>query len=41
MFDSRWTEEFAEFIAECLVKNYEERPMAAEVAEHPFLQVII
>ena len=35
---SRWTVDFAEFVAECLVKNYEERPMASEVAEHPFLQ---
>jgi hypothetical protein len=30
--------DFAEFVAECLVKNYDERPMASEVAEHPFLQ---
>ena len=37
-FSSLWTSDFVEFVAECLIKNYEERPMAAEVAEHPFIQ---
>lgn len=37
---SRWTMNFVEFVGECLIKNYEERPLAIEVAEHPFLQCV-
>jgi len=29
---------FVEFVGECLIKNYEERPLAVEIFEHPFLQ---
>ncbi|XP_054006011.1 neither inactivation nor afterpotential protein C isoform X2 [Hylaeus anthracinus] len=34
---SNWTQNFNDFIAECLEKNPENRPFMAEIAEHPFL----
>ncbi|XP_050306702.1 neither inactivation nor afterpotential protein C [Anthonomus grandis grandis] len=37
---SMWTEEFHDFISECLVKYYEHRPYIMEVVDHPFLQEI-
>lgn len=37
---SNWTEEFHDFISECLVKYYDHRPYIIEVIEHPFLQQI-
>ncbi|CAH1130298.1 unnamed protein product [Ceutorhynchus assimilis] len=37
---SSWTENFHDFISECLVKYYEERPYIMEVIDHPFLQEI-
>ena len=36
-----WSQLFLDFITECLVKNYEERPSMAELAEHPLIMVII
>lgn len=32
-----WSQGFSDFIAECLEKNPENRPMMVEIAEHPFL----
>ena len=37
--ESAWSQLFLDFITECLVKNYEERPTMAELAEHPFITV--
>lgn len=34
---SNWTQEFNDFIAECLEKNHENRPFMVELLEHPFL----
>ncbi|XP_012245016.1 neither inactivation nor afterpotential protein C isoform X1 [Bombus impatiens] len=34
---SNWSQNFNDFIAECLEKNPENRPFMAEIAEHPFL----
>nr|XP_034173064.1 neither inactivation nor afterpotential protein C isoform X2 [Osmia lignaria] len=34
---SNWSQNFNDFIAECLEKNPENRPYMAEIAEHPFL----
>ncbi|XP_058802662.1 neither inactivation nor afterpotential protein C [Phymastichus coffea] len=34
---SNWTQNFNDFIAECLEKNPENRPFIAEIVEHPFL----
>ena len=34
-----WSQLFLDFITECLVKNYEERPSMAELAEHPLIMV--
>lgn len=35
--DKGWSQLFQDFVTECLVKNYEERPTMAELAEHPFI----
>ncbi|XP_076245850.1 STKc_myosinIII_N_like and MYSc_Myo21 domain-containing protein ninaC [Calliopsis andreniformis] len=34
---SNWSQNFNDFIAECLEKNPDNRPFMAEIAEHPFL----
>ncbi|CAH1975462.1 unnamed protein product [Acanthoscelides obtectus] len=34
---SYWSENFHDFISECLTKDYEYRPYMAEIIEHPFL----
>ncbi|XP_017799206.1 PREDICTED: neither inactivation nor afterpotential protein C [Habropoda laboriosa] len=34
---SNWSQNFNDFITECLEKNPENRPFMAEIAEHPFL----
>lgn len=34
---ANWTQNYNDFIAECLVKNPEHRPFSVEVIEHPFL----
>ncbi|KAK2587108.1 hypothetical protein KPH14_002873 [Odynerus spinipes] len=34
---SNWSQNFNDFISECLEKNPENRPFMAEIAEHPFL----
>ncbi|XP_040567832.1 myosin-IIIb [Lepeophtheirus salmonis] len=34
----RWSEDFVEFVNECLIKDYEQRPFIMELMEHPFLQ---
>ncbi|XP_048744155.2 STE20-like serine/threonine-protein kinase isoform X3 [Ostrea edulis] len=34
---TRWSKKFREFIAICLVKNPEQRPIAKELLEHPFI----
>ena len=36
---TRWSQVFLDFISECLVKNYEERPTMAELTEHPLITV--
>jgi len=36
---SDWSNEFADFLTECLVKNPEHRPVIAEVIEHPFIEM--
>ncbi|XP_069979488.1 neither inactivation nor afterpotential protein C [Penaeus vannamei] len=35
---SDWTQDFVDFISECLVKNPDHRPVMLEVLEHPFIQ---
>ena len=35
--ESKWSKEFVDFIARCLVKNPEERLSAHELLEHPFV----
>ncbi|XP_074025631.1 STKc_myosinIII_N_like and MYSc_Myo21 domain-containing protein ninaC isoform X2 [Leptinotarsa decemlineata] len=37
---SNWSENYHDFISECLVKNYEYRPYVMEIIEHPFLEQI-
>ena len=37
--ETQWSQLFLDFISECLVKNYEERPTMVEISEHPFLTV--
>ncbi|XP_072378886.1 neither inactivation nor afterpotential protein C [Diabrotica undecimpunctata] len=37
---STWTENFHDFIGECLVKDFEYRPCMMEIIEHPFLEEI-
>ncbi|CAG9859253.1 unnamed protein product [Phyllotreta striolata] len=37
---SNWTENFHDFISECLVKDHEYRPCVMELIEHPFLSEI-
>ncbi|XP_018328516.1 neither inactivation nor afterpotential protein C isoform X2 [Agrilus planipennis] len=37
---ANWSEEFNDFINECLVKNPEHRPFIIEVMEHPFLETV-
>ncbi len=39
--ETLWSQLFLDFITECLVKNYEERPTMAELSEHPFITVMI
>ncbi|XP_046386617.1 neither inactivation nor afterpotential protein C isoform X2 [Ischnura elegans] len=34
---ANWTQNYNDFISECLVKNPEHRPFSVEVMEHPFL----
>lgn len=34
---SNWSQQMNDFIAECLEKNQENRPMMVEMVEHPFL----
>ncbi|XP_049532765.1 neither inactivation nor afterpotential protein C [Anopheles darlingi] len=34
---SNWTQEYNDFIAECLEKNPDHRPFIMEIVEHPFL----
>ncbi|KAL7645148.1 UNVERIFIED_CONTAM: hypothetical protein RMT77_003526 [Armadillidium vulgare] len=34
---SDWSQDFADFISECLIKNPEHRPFALELKEHPFI----
>ncbi|XP_057665363.1 neither inactivation nor afterpotential protein C isoform X1 [Diorhabda carinulata] len=34
---SNWTENFHDFISECLIKDFENRPCMMELLEHPFL----
>ncbi|XP_014215430.1 neither inactivation nor afterpotential protein C isoform X2 [Copidosoma floridanum] len=34
---SNWSQNFCDFIAECLEKNPDNRPFVAEIVEHPFL----
>ncbi|XP_015432915.1 PREDICTED: neither inactivation nor afterpotential protein C [Dufourea novaeangliae] len=34
---SNWSQNFNDFIAECLEKNPDNRPFMAEISEHPFL----
>ncbi|XP_031553292.1 serine/threonine-protein kinase 3-like [Actinia tenebrosa] len=34
----RWSEEFRDFVAKCLVKNPEERATASQLLQHPFIQ---
>ncbi|XP_016842665.1 neither inactivation nor afterpotential protein C isoform X2 [Nasonia vitripennis] len=34
---ANWTQNFNDFIAECLEKNPDNRPFVAEIVEHPFL----
>ncbi|KAJ8686537.1 hypothetical protein QAD02_022331 [Eretmocerus hayati] len=34
---ANWTQNFNDFIAECLEKNPDNRPFIAEIVEHPFL----
>ncbi|XP_058062557.1 neither inactivation nor afterpotential protein C [Anopheles bellator] len=34
---SNWSQEFNDFIAECLEKNPDHRPFVMEIVEHPFL----
>ena len=38
--ESLWSQEFIDFVKECLVKDYEERPMSFELAEHEFLKSV-
>ncbi|KAG5898728.1 hypothetical protein JTB14_020922 [Gonioctena quinquepunctata] len=35
-----WSENYHDFISECLVKNYEYRPYIMEIIEHPFLEQV-
>ncbi|RWS27882.1 myosin-IIIb-like protein [Leptotrombidium deliense] len=35
---SLWSQQFNDFIAECLVKDYEQRPMCEELLIHPFIK---
>ncbi|CAH1176110.1 unnamed protein product [Phaedon cochleariae] len=37
---SNWSENYHDFINECLVKNYDHRPYSIELIEHPFLQQV-
>ncbi|KAK4327242.1 hypothetical protein Pmani_002298 [Petrolisthes manimaculis] len=37
---SDWSNEFNDFISECLVKNPDHRPVMLEVLEHPFLSTV-
>ncbi|KAH1024086.1 hypothetical protein HUJ05_003643 [Dendroctonus ponderosae] len=37
---SNWTENFHDFISECLVQYFEHRPYIVEIIQHPFLEVI-
>lgn len=36
----KWSPEFNNFIAKCLIKDYNSRPNAAELLEHPFLKQV-
>ena len=38
LISSRWSEGFRDFVKKCLTTNPEERPSAAEMLQHPFLQ---
>ncbi|XP_068215254.1 myosin-IIIb-like isoform X2 [Palaemon carinicauda] len=33
-----WTMDFNDFISECLVKDFEQRPIAKELLQHPFIK---
>jgi len=33
----KWSKEFNDFIAQCLIKNPEQRPTAADLLKHPFI----
>ncbi|KAG1655873.1 Myosin-IIIa [Nymphon striatum] len=35
-----WSDEYKDFVEQCLVKNFEERPTIAELMQHPFIQQI-
>ncbi|XP_076374166.1 myosin-IIIb-like isoform X1 [Tachypleus tridentatus] len=35
-----WSEIFNDFISECLIKDFEERPMVSELLRHPFIEQV-
>ncbi|XP_050729022.1 myosin-IIIb-like isoform X4 [Eriocheir sinensis] len=35
-----WSMEFNDFISECLVKDFEQRPIAKELLQHPFIKAV-
>ncbi|KAK8728013.1 hypothetical protein OTU49_009338 [Cherax quadricarinatus] len=37
---SHWSQDFADFISECLVKTPDHRPILLEVQEHPFITAV-
>ena len=35
-----WSSEFNDFIATCLVKDFEQRPFARQLLQHPFISQV-
>ncbi len=36
----QWSKEFNDFLSECLIKDYVQRPYSVELAQHPFLSQV-
>ncbi|CAG5130111.1 unnamed protein product, partial [Candidula unifasciata] len=36
----RWSPEFNDFLAQCLIKDFEQRPFASDLLSHPFIEKV-